>query len=57
MSKKECYEGPRGFVHVFEHGARTCNCGEKKAPNEIPNLDPRTRSRKRRKRLEKEANK
>jgi hypothetical protein len=24
-----CYESSRGFVHVFKHGARTCNCGEK----------------------------
>lgn len=25
--RKKCYQGDRGFVHVFRHGSRTCNCG------------------------------
>jgi hypothetical protein len=26
---KPCYMGPRGFVHVFNTGEYTCNCGER----------------------------
>lgn len=26
---KPCYMGPRGFVHVFNPGEYTCNCGER----------------------------
>jgi hypothetical protein len=26
---KPCYMGPRGFVHVFNSGEYTCNCGER----------------------------
>lgn len=26
---KLCYDSPKGFVHVFKHGATTCNCGQK----------------------------
>jgi hypothetical protein len=28
-STKSCYNGPRGFVHVFESGSYTCNYGER----------------------------
>jgi hypothetical protein len=26
---KPCYQGPRGFVHVYNPGEYTCNCGER----------------------------
>lgn len=28
-TEKPCYQGPRGFVHVFNPGECTCNCGER----------------------------
>jgi hypothetical protein len=28
-TEKPCYQGPRGFVHVFNPGEYTCNCGER----------------------------
>lgn len=35
-NKKTCYESSKGIVHVYDHGSRTCRCGEKVAENKIP---------------------
>lgn len=39
---KCCYQGPKGFVHVYKHGSRVCNCGECKINIPVnPNIKKR----------------
>jgi hypothetical protein len=38
----KCYQGDRGFVHVFRPGERTCECGKIKGKKGfLPRMDGR----------------